>query len=64
MLPTTFAQTGVRVNVLAPGTFPTEMAAGASRADQKSKLQQMAMPSVTGRPGRQTDMAAPTLVLA
>lgn len=64
MLSTTFAQTGVRVNTLAPGIFPTEMTAGASGADQKSKLEQMAMPNVAGRPGHETDMAATILLLA
>ena len=64
MLSTTFAQTGVRVNVLAPGIFPTEMTAGTSGTDQKSKLEKMAMPNVAGRPGHETDMAATILLLA
>ena len=64
MLSTTFAQTGVRVNVLAPGIFPTEMTAGTSGPDQKSKLEKMAMPNVAGRPGHETDMAATILLLA
>ena len=50
--------------MLAPGIFPTEMTAGASGADQKSKLEQMAMPNVAGRPGHETDMAATILLLA
>ena len=50
--------------MLAPGIFPTEMTAGASGADQKSKLEKMAMPNVAGRPGHETDMAATILLLA
>lgn len=38
MLATTFAQTKVRVNVIAPGVFPSEMTAGDSGDDNKSKL--------------------------
>ena len=64
MLSTAFAQTRVRVNALAPGIFPTEMTAGSSGPDQKSHLEQMAMPNVTGRPGQETDMAATILLLA
>ena len=50
--------------MLAPGIFPTEMTAGNSGADQKSKLQEMAMPNVVGRPGQEADMAATILLLA
>jgi NAD(P)-dependent dehydrogenase (short-subunit alcohol dehydrogenase family) len=64
MLSTTFAPTGVRVNVLAPGIFPTEMTAGSSGPDQKSSLEKMAMPNVAGRPGQETDIAATILLLA
>jgi hypothetical protein len=40
------------------------MTAGISGADQKSKLQEMAMPNVSGRPGREEDVAATVLLLA
>ena len=38
MLASTFAQTKVRVNCIAPGVFPSEMTAGDSGEDNKSKL--------------------------
>lgn len=38
MLATVFAQTKVRVNCIAPGVFPSEMTAGTSDDDNKSKL--------------------------
>lgn len=38
MLATTFAGVKVRVNCIAPGLFPSEMTAGTSGEDQKSKL--------------------------
>ena len=39
MLATTFAQTKVRVNVIAPGVFPSEMTTGESGEDNKSKIE-------------------------
>lgn len=38
MLATTFAESKVRVNCIAPGVFPSEMTAGSSGDDQKSEL--------------------------
>lgn len=64
MLATTFAETKVRVNMLCPGIFPTEMTAGSSGADGKSDLKEMAMPNVAGRCGREEDIAVTVLMLA
>ncbi|KAF2439527.1 NAD(P)-binding protein [Karstenula rhodostoma CBS 690.94] len=63
MLATTFAQTKVRVNCIAPGVFPSEMTAGDSGEDNKSNLK-MEMSNPAGRPGSDTDMAASILFLA
>jgi len=38
MMASTFAETKVRVNCIAPGVFPSEMTAGSFGDDQKSKL--------------------------
>lgn len=38
MMATTFSEAKVRVNCIAPGIFPSEMTAGESGSDQKSKL--------------------------
>ncbi|KAL8795582.1 MAG: hypothetical protein Q9195_002003 [Heterodermia aff. obscurata] len=38
MMATTFAETRIRVNCIAPGIFPSEMTAGSSGDDQKSTL--------------------------
>ena len=63
MMATTFAQTKIRVNCIAPGLFPSEMTAGSSGEDQKSKLD-MKMSNPAGRTGHDSDMAACILFLA
>lgn len=62
MLATTFQQTGVRVNTIAPGVFPSEMTAGSSGEDNKSKLSESSS-NPAGRPGHDSDMAATILYL-
>ncbi|KAK3647348.1 hypothetical protein LTR56_008180 [Elasticomyces elasticus] len=63
MLATTFASTKVRVNVIAPGVFPSEMTGGDSGEDNKTKLD-MEMSNPAGRTGHDSDMAATILFLA
>ncbi|KAK5127017.1 hypothetical protein LTR85_008376 [Meristemomyces frigidus] len=63
MLATTFMDCKVRVNVIAPGIFPSEMTAGESGEDNKSKLD-MQPSNPAGRTGHDTDMAATILFLA
>lgn len=63
MLATTFKETKVRVNVIAPGVFPSEMTAGESGEDNKSKLD-MKMSNPSGRTGHDSDMASSILFLA
>lgn len=63
MMATTFAQAKIRVNCIAPGIFPSEMTAGSSGEDQKSKLD-MEMSNPAGRTGHDSDMAACILFLA
>ncbi len=63
MLATTFKDVKVRVNVIAPGVFPSEMTAGSSGEDNKSKLD-MEISNPAGRPGHDTDMGASILFLA
>lgn len=63
MMATTFAETKIRVNCIAPGIFPSEMTAGSSGEDQKSKLD-MSMSNPAGRIGHDSDMAACILFLA
>lgn len=63
MLATTFKDVPVRVNVIAPGLFPSEMTAGSSGEDNKSQLD--AKPTnPAGRTGHDTDMGATILLLA
>lgn len=63
MLATTFTQTKVRVNVIAPGVFPSEMTTGESGDDNKSSIDKE-MSNPAGRPGNDFDMAATILFLA
>ncbi|GAB7342575.1 hypothetical protein MBLNU457_g0751t1 [Dothideomycetes sp. NU457] len=63
MLATTFKDTKVRVNTIAPGIFPSEMTTGSSGEDNKSNLdRQIGNPA--GRPGHDSDMGATILFLA
>jgi NAD(P)-dependent dehydrogenase (short-subunit alcohol dehydrogenase family) len=52
----------VRVNVIAPGLFPSEMTTGESDEGNKSKIEKK-MSNPAGRPGHDTDMAATILFL-
>jgi NAD(P)-dependent dehydrogenase (short-subunit alcohol dehydrogenase family) len=63
MMTTTFAEAKIRVNCIAPGIFPSEMTAGSSGDDQKSKLE-MEMSNPAKRTGHDSDMAACLLFLA
>ena len=63
MMATTFADAKIRVNCIAPGIFPSEMTAGSSGEDQKSKLD-MSMSNPAQRTGHDSDMAACILFLA
>ncbi|KAF5548658.1 NAD(P)H-dependent oxidoreductase [Fusarium mexicanum] len=53
----------VRVNVIAPGLFPSEMTTGESDEENKSNIDKK-MTNPAGRPGHDTDMAATILFLA
>lgn len=63
MLATTFKDTKVRVNVIAPGVFPSEMTGGSSGEDNKTELD-MSSSNPAGRKGHDTDMGATILFLA
>ncbi|KAF2008040.1 NAD(P)-binding protein [Amniculicola lignicola CBS 123094] len=63
MLETVFSKTKVRVDVIAPGGFLSEMTTGESGDDNKSVIDK-GMSNPAGRPGKDTDMAATVLFLA
>lgn len=63
ILAAVFKDLRVRVNVIAPGLFPSEMTTGRSDADNKSVLDIRAS-NPSGRTGRDADMAATVLFLA
>lgn len=64
MLATTFSDVGVRVNVIAPGVFPSEMTADESGKDNKSQLDESGASNPAGRYGHDSDMGASILFLA
>ncbi|KAF3762249.1 NAD(P)-binding protein [Cryphonectria parasitica EP155] len=63
MLATLFKDVHVRVNVIGPGLFPSEMTAGSSGEDNKSTLDHKST-NPAGRTGHDSDMAATILFLA
>ncbi|KAJ4256040.1 hypothetical protein NW762_009114 [Fusarium torreyae] len=63
MLATLNKDVKVRVNVIAPGLFPSEMTTGESDEGNKSTIDKK-MSNPAGRPGADTDMAATILFLA
>ncbi|RDA94615.1 hypothetical protein CP533_2441 [Ophiocordyceps camponoti-saundersi (nom. inval.)] len=63
ILATLLSKTKVRVNQIAPGTFPSEMTTGSSGPDQKSTMNRP-VSNAAGRAGEETDIAATVLFLA
>ena len=63
MLATTFQDVNVRVNVIAPGVFPSEMTGGDSNDANKTEMD-LKSSNPAGRKGHDTDMAATILFLA
>jgi NAD(P)-dependent dehydrogenase (short-subunit alcohol dehydrogenase family) len=63
MLATTFKDARIRVNVIAPGIFPSEMTTGKSDEKNKSELSRN-IGNPAGRGGHDSDMAATILFLA
>ena len=68
MMSTEFEGTGVRVNSIAPGYFPSEMTVGGSDERQKSEMSEMVRgkghPVPAGRAGSDEEMAMACLFLA
>jgi NAD(P)-dependent dehydrogenase (short-subunit alcohol dehydrogenase family) len=62
MLATLCKDVKVRVNVIAPGLFPSEMTTGESDEGNKSSITRK-VANAAGRPGNDTDMAATILFL-
>ncbi|CAK4032353.1 nadph-dependent oxidoreductase [Lecanosticta acicola] len=63
MLGTTFKDVKVRVNVIAPAVFPSEMTTGSSGEDNKSQIDPSSQ-NPAGRKGTESDMAGTILFLA
>lgn len=63
MMATTFKDVPVRVNVIAPGLFPSEMTTDTSGDDNKSQLN-VKSSTPAGRTGQDSDMGATILFLA
>lgn len=63
MIATLTKDVKVRVNVIAPGLFPSEMTTGESDESNKSNIDKK-MTNPAWRPGHDTDMAATILFLA
>ncbi|CAK1356386.1 unnamed protein product [Cercospora beticola] len=63
MLASLLTETSVRVNQIAPGTFPSEMTTGCSGADQKSVMNRPVV-NASGRAGKESDIAGTILLLA
>lgn len=63
MLATTFKDVNVRVNVICPGVFPSQMTGGDSNENNKTEMD-MKSSNPAGRKGHDTDMAATILFLA
>lgn len=63
MLATTFKDVPVRVNVIAPGLFPSEMTVDSSDEVNKSQLN-IKSTNPAGRTGQDSDMGATILLLA
>ncbi|KAK2864993.1 hypothetical protein FQN49_004015 [Arthroderma sp. PD_2] len=53
----------IRVNCIEPGLFPSEMTAGGSDEDQKSKLEGAGQKFPAGRTGQESDIASAVLYL-
>ncbi|GHJ83894.1 hypothetical protein NliqN6_0296 [Naganishia liquefaciens] len=66
VLATELQETGIRVNQIAPGVFPSQMTAGGKQDNQKSSLEGTGKgeSNPAGRPGDEKDMAGTILFLA
>lgn len=64
VLAAVFKDLRVRVNVIAPGLFPSEMTTGRSDADTNKSVLDIPASNPSGRTGRDADMAATVLFLA